>query len=307
MTRRLPLLVLLASVVLAGSGVGGTARGASSRRNTQPLGVSPHGDPAACMACHQPGDEVGGVSGPDDIVTLCRTCHPTADMHPVGMVPSEALKVPAAWPPEAGKVVCSTCHGEPAHEVGISLEHPWLRAGSRAEPRPLCFSCHDAGNYRRQSPHAPRPEDPPPEGGCSACHTSRPEDGAAPADSLLRRKPEEACSLCHEEEHHVGVDEHLGKPLTAAMKNPALPPTPEGAIACYTCHEVHAAPRIDRRAASHAAADLREQLREELSKERPELRWPGEAVAPDGDEANTLLALPVTNDALCRACHGVGG
>ena len=235
----------------------------------------PHGAPDGCPACHEPAEEGVGPARP--ATPTCLGCHPTADMHPVGVKPV-TTSIPAGWPLEDGAVTCATCHVEPAHEgVDPQLPRPWHREGPYATSLELCARCHDLGEYVRVDPH---------HGACGACHTAYPEAGASVAAAKLRTEPERLCATCHEGPVHHGVSTHLGAPAPADLPWPSWP---DGQIACFTCHDVH-----DSGAAKHVRTPLASELRA-LAGLGP---WPAAPAHPP------MLVAPV--DGLCSACHGVG-
>lgn len=276
MTRARLLALLLLVVVALVPSLGG----ASSR-----LGVSPHNKPDGCVACHDP--SVGASPGAvRPVLATCYSCHPDADMHPVGMVPRD-INVAAGWPLENGKVTCATCHAEPSCDPAREKVPPYFRDGNPAQTRDLCYRCHVRVQVERSNPHVGGSAT----GSCSACHMTPPAVGASPAASQLRTQPAAACATCHTGPIHAGVAEHVGKkppaPLAADVAA-SLPLAPDGTIACFTCHDVHApgaetgpTPGIASRiAAAHAGG------------------------APAG--GTSLLALPLRDDRLCKACHGSG-
>lgn len=259
--------------------------------------VNPHGAPDACGSCHAPAET--GVGAPLPVVATCKGCHPTADMHPVGITPKK-ITVPPSFPLENGQVVCSTCHTEPAHGgTAAELPAPWFRGGPYARVTELCTTCHAPQAFTRTNPHTPR-EGPP--GACSACHTRPPTPATPPEDAALRMRPAEVCGTCHADVQHAGIPEHMGRtvPPDLAARLPAAVPLANGQIACFSCHEVH-----DGQGAAHPASKLTmsvvQRARSHEWAEVPLTRaWPGESTE------NHLLALPLEGDALCGACHGTG-
>jgi hypothetical protein len=200
---------------------------------------NPHGASDGCGSCHASAPE--GVGPPLPVVATCRGCHPTADMHPVDLVPT-AVHVPDAFPLEGGRVVCSTCHAEPAHG-GPALPPPYHRGGPYENPRDLCWSCHERAPFERTDPHRPLVPRDPTSPTCSACHTTAPVRGAAPEQARLRLAIADTCTAtCHLPTPHAGAAEHLGEIVDASVRS-ALPEgialTGDGRIACFTCHEVH--------------------------------------------------------------------
>jgi len=131
------LLVALFAVGL------GTARAADRHIDVKPGVEDPHGQPDACLACHEKPEGDEKVGKPLPVVATCRGCHPTADMHPVNMTPTDVTPH-AGWPLDNGQVVCSTCHVEPAHdpEKYANLPKPWHRGGPYPVITDFCYQCH---------------------------------------------------------------------------------------------------------------------------------------------------------------------
>lgn len=252
------------------------------------LGTTPHSVPDACSACHEPGTPAGPTK---PIVTNCLSCHPTEDHHPVNVAPGE-IKVAAGWPLENGKMTCATCHDE--HPDDQASTDRMLRGGHPATVKEFCYRCHESTvNTTRQSPH-PTDGKPAADGSCSACHSGRPAAGATLAESRLRLEPTRVCVVCHEGEVHTGTKAHLGKQLERPIDPKVaaeFPLTADGTIACWTCHDVHNSavnpPPAPRRLADALAKAVRG----------------GKVDAP---LTTSLLALPVSDGSLCRACHGNG-
>lgn len=293
MNRLLPLLLL---------GLGLSVALASPM--DKPLGVSPHGKPDQCLACHAP-PPAGAPSGtkvgaPLPIVENCRSCHPTADMHPVHVTPSRT-KPPADFPLENGQVVCATCHTEPSHEwFNKALPPPWFRDGPYERITDLCVQCHAPTVYKRVEPHQGRTGN---MGSCAACHIGPVTPGADQAGWRLRTKPEAACVVCHEGTVHAGTAAHLGKevPAEVAAKLPPTMALVDGKIACFTCHEVH-----DGQHSGSVDAPLPQVLRS-TAQEHGWAPVPADTIWPGQDTGTALLALPLQGSELCAACHGKGG
>lgn len=245
----------------------------SSGFATARLGDSPHGEADSCGACHDlaVGPAPGAVR---PIEVTCRSCHPDADMHPVGMRPKD-IQVAEGWPLESGIVTCATCHAEPSCDPKRDRTPPFLRGGTPPRKMDFCYRCHASTALTRTSPHLPVASDGAANTTCSACHSGQPQAGAGPTESRLRLAPVDACVTCHPGPVHLGVSEHTGTAIkTPLTENAArLLPLLEGdRIACFTCHDVHNA-----------------------------------YVGPrDAEGHNTMLALPANDGSLCRACHGNG-
>ena len=251
--------------------------------------ASPHTDPTSCAACHAPGiDQAVGPARSD--TESCVACHPTADMHPTGVAPTAKTRGPASFPLQDGLVSCRTCHGQPVHEGAPKLGAHYLRPAPQGTAGGFCFSCHAAADYARSNPHLPAVQ----ERSCVVCHAVLPEKGAAPEHAGLRRAPEDTCSTCHPPAPHVGALVHLGKAVPAAA-DATLHRAKADTIACWTCHDAHGQTVL----VSHGPSELGAALRA-LSTVPAGASWPG-----NGDRG-VALALPLQDDALCRACHGDG-
>lgn len=277
---------------------------------------NPHGDPRGCAACHVmvSGEGAASVGEALPIMPTCRSCHPTADMHPVGM-PSVDVPIAEGFPLDEGLVSCWTCHVEPAHGGAEMVPPPYHRGGPYEPVTDLCYACHERTSYTRSNPHHPAAPRSPDDESCTACHRTNPDTGALPQSARLRSAAAEACDTCHVRDPHLGAGSHLGKKVEAAMLDriPAeLPLDNDGTIACWTCHDVHGPPAegaspVGRRwLGNRVFADALRTLAstEDWVEALPaEARWPGQT---GPDRADPLLALPTADGTLCEACHGDG-
>lgn len=264
--------------------------------------TNPHGAAEACASCHVSTD--GAVGAAKEVAASCYSCHPEETHHPMEMVPTE-FHPPAGWPLEQGKVVCTTCHVEPAHAGLSDAPSPYFRGGPYAVMTDFCFSCHSkSAVVSRTDPHRAASPYAAGDPTCGACHDAVPERGAAPGMAHLRLEPSRACATCHPAVPHLGVDEHVGKQVPAKVIAGLPPEMPldGSAIACWTCHDVHAghAPgavgRSDFAKALHAAAIA-----------EPWAEVPADAIYPGAlTDRLPMLARPLEKGALCSACHGEG-
>jgi len=267
--------------------------------------VNPHGDPNACGACHDPATDGSASGAVRPIVKNCRSCHPTADMHPVGVAPT-AQVIPEGWPLENGLVVCSTCHGEPAHQDFTNNQPPYHRGGPYEVLSDLCYTCHDRGGYNRSDPHHPESSRSNGDPTCAACHSGPPDAGASPENARLRYASNRVCVTCHVSSVHLGAPMHLGAVLAPdrAAKLPASMALLNGEIMCWTCHEVHDSAKEPTGHQRTVAQGLHARIlaSDWDNLEGEAVTWPG-----DGDPAHPrLLADSVTDGALCMHCHGRG-
>ena len=296
-----PLIAAAVAALLgAALALAGGSDGAAAER------INPHGSPDGCGSCHAPGASAAEPGAPLPIVATCRSCHPTADMHPVGMAPNK-VPVAAGWPLEDGKVTCATCHSEPAHGGdAAALKAPWHRGGPYESVTRFCYSCHQAENYALTSPHTPASAGDPREASCSACHTGTPPEGASLDQARLRAGADKACTgTCHTEAPHAGSDEHMGRVVEPAIASAlsASMPLLNGQIACFTCHEVHGTSAVATASGRHTLSDglhARALERDWSALATPSVIW------PLGMDSHAMLAEPASDGSLCRACHGAG-
>ncbi|MDP2310687.1 MAG: cytochrome c3 family protein [Pseudomonadota bacterium] len=279
--------LLVALVVLASPALFAAPPAPSSGGPTARLGVSPHGQPGACAACHDPtaGAAPGAVRPVD---ATCRSCHPDADMHPVGMEP-QAIAIAPGFPLEAGVMTCATCHAEPSCDRAREGIAPFLRGGNPDRKVDFCNRCHEPARLERTDPHHPgeaSADDPT----CAACHNGAPAPAAPPALARLMLSPADACVTCHPGPVHAGAAEHVGavQPALAGELAEALPLDAGNRIACWTCHDVHAHDPTAPVPPSRLTVALRR------------------AAPPPTTDHPSLLALPAADGTLCRACHGKG-
>ena len=309
---------LLIGALVAGAPADAQVRAAESGEDgTNP--DSPHARPDACAACH----DSETPSGPATLEpALCRDCHPRDRMylgcleekaHPMGQEPKTA-SIPEGWPLNGGTVTCVTCHAEPSCGADRPQDPPYHRGGPYTEEFSLCYQCHAPDTSERSNPHHPdewRVAD----RTCTACHSGLPARGAPPAQSRLRVEEAGVCETCHPVPLHLGSAAHLGKTVEALdgrLTRGLLALDAEGRMWCWTCHEVHGdGDRIQADLPPAPTNDLRElrsgyeslpgpDVLDELARVRV-IEPP-----PKGPDFQPLLALPVDDGALCRACHGEG-
>jgi hypothetical protein len=280
-----PLLALFTLLLLLAPSLG---------KASQRLGESPHDKPGACAACHEPG--VGATPGKArPIIANCLSCHPDADMHPVGMAPRD-IPVVEGWPLEDGKVTCATCHAEPSCAADRGKVAPWFRGGVPARTMDFCYRCHTPIKMQRTNPHPGSHGDK--RDGCAACHSGEPEKGAGLADARLRLVPSETCTTCHPNPVHAGAAEHVGAVQPTALTGDAkakLPLDKDDTIACWTCHDVHAA--------GPQSGPKREGIEGHIASAR---ELPKDLAPTASADQPAMLALPTDDGSLCKACHGSG-
>ncbi len=260
------------------------------------LGVSPHLSADGCPACHDAtsGPAPGAVK---PIEAACKVCHPDADMHPIGMAPV-AVKVPSTFPLENGKVSCATCHSNPSCDHKRPTAAPFLTGGVPEKKVEFCYRCHASTSKARTSPHEP-PEKGKADGTCAVCHSAIPPEGSTVANASLRLAPKQACTTCHPDAVHAGAREHVGSKIDHPLSPEAakaLPLGPDGDINCWTCHDVHTFGRSKPTKPSALAQSIQR------------LRTTGLTVPEKKADKvdDPMMALPVNDGTLCRACHGDG-
>ena len=204
----------------------------------------------------------GREQGPS-LVSLLRY-GPGVTNHPVNVVPTPGLLVPADWPlSPAGAITCLTCHSSlpsPGGSDGSSLRG---FDDGPARPREFCARCHDGGGERSAaSMHwlAVGVAHVPPEANrvryagvtdvesrrCLACH-----DGVSASErsstTPFNRGPGSRGDK--RRNHPIGVAyPDYPTPGASVRLRPAasLPPTvrlPERRVSCVSCHDLYSATR----------------------------------------------------------------
>lgn len=182
--------------------------------------------------------------------------------HPVGVVPSSAIAVPADWPLDAkGAISCLTCHTE--IRTDRTHEKPKLRdcGPQTIEPPQFCAKCHGgitdgtAGAAHRLALGAahllPGPSESPMGGGqldeqtrrCLSCH-----DGVSAPESA-NNTPWNGSRGYYSDtrsNHPIGVRyDDPSRPKNLSRLRPAglLPrevALPDGKVGCVSCHNLYA-------------------------------------------------------------------
>lgn len=207
----------------------------------------------ACAASRA-GDEAGHPAAP-------WSAGPGDINHPVGVVPSAAVRIPEDWPLDSGgAITCRTCHLEfPSRERGASLRGGYadpigahddedLAAGS------FCQSCHESASPgSRAGAHWMAME---------GAHIRVGRDAAAKSaaylDEISRR-----CLECHDgvsagdapgmrnaswsdaDDHPVGMPYASDKDTTSdvglrsVMSLPKAVRLPGGQVSCVSCHNLY--------------------------------------------------------------------
>jgi hypothetical protein len=273
---------------------------------------SPHGDPSACAACHEPAaagaapDEMSFRTGGAD--GACRVCH-SEDPHDVGLVP-HAGQVPPEIPLAGGRLACFSCHDEPACSGGGpgAADPRFLRGGPYAGVGELCARCHPATAEERFDPHAAMASAPAERQVCEHCHEVAPDPDARTAD--IRVTGKNVCLGCHAKTRHAGLEAHLGLMPAATVEAATaagLPFADGGEAVCLTCHDPHppgATAAADERAGRVGKPVLPRRWREDvllpaLAERGPPSGGPLEPVVAEP----ALLRLPLARGELCAVCH----
>jgi len=292
--RAVQMLLVAAGLVVAGT-IGATAG--------EYEGENPHGAKDQCTACHEPAARGRSAGAVLPVVDTCRSCHPTADMHPVDLRPRD-VHVPEQFPLEDGRMVCSTCHQEPAHrhvpelaDQTPKLDEPWHRGGPYSTTLEFCNTCHDPTTYVRENPHHGMNPPDPTDDSCTTCHTTAPETGASVEEAKLRLSPPAVCASCHGPTPHAGAAEHFGQEVPEGVDLPSH----EGRIVCFTCHDVHG---------GGEAGNVHSKLADSLTQAALDGDWNvlRQGVTLPGAERPrpSMLAAPLEGGKLCRLCHGEG-
>lgn len=217
----------------------------------------PHGNRAACRACH-PRDLPAGspaVFQESDPTKRCVGCHPEdhTKIHPVGVAPSEKtypmsfLQYPLN--PD-GTIGCSTCHDHPCDPTKPPTGPSFLRGGPYITFTDFCYRCHPKAGKGGLNPHDQvDSKGNVVSGTCTFCHKTAPSgDAYDPSELLYLRSPIELCTRCHDQgphptaNHLVEVPEEMVRRLETYQKRHKvlLPLDDAGRIVCTTCHNPHA-------------------------------------------------------------------
>ncbi len=195
-----------------------------------------------CIKCHakKPSSRKDAQLIPKKrgVVTICLSCHPDFNLHPVEVDPRKAkvsVKVPADLPlgksgQNKGKIICTTCHDihYPTSEFKL------LRVSDSSSGfAKLCRKCHGE-NLRRSSPHEMTEET------CGYCHANDPKKEIGKATRLRLDK---RCTMCHgfmsKEEHFKKVGRfNTEAEMLKALKKYDIK-TYSGALICISCHDPH--------------------------------------------------------------------
>ncbi|MCP4250995.1 MAG: hypothetical protein GY778_28490 [bacterium] len=206
---------------------------------------------------------IAGAAWPDSRRSLADKLRygPGVTNHPVHVVPSAAIDVPADWPLEAeGTIGCLTCHTQ-LPPFG-SVEQPFLRGSADGLPgRAFCATCHTSDSTRSaQSQHWTA---------MSSAHTRNRTETNRGHSGMLDAESRQ-CMACHDgvgasdaknstpwnrgpghlgdrkRNHPVGVDypshgnRKSSTPLRPATMLPEEVRLPGGQVSCVSCHDLYA-------------------------------------------------------------------
>jgi predicted CXXCH cytochrome family protein len=215
---------------------------------------------AVCITAGLPALLAAGGTGAREQDAMRRLRYgPGVTNHPVGVVPSEAVRIPADWPLSAdGGISCLTCHRELPALDGTT--RPVLRGAGDAGGSGVdfCASCHAASADRsaagahwmavRVAHVQAEARSSASDAGwldaesrrCLSCHdginageSTNPTASSMRTFSDLRRN------------HPVGVTYGGqragpgGTPLRSAHRLPARVRLPEGKVSCVSCHDLY--------------------------------------------------------------------
>jgi predicted CXXCH cytochrome family protein len=225
--------------------------------------LDPHWNNYLCKSCHREPPVKGHapLREEGDKVNLCNRCHHSGyarpDIHPVGVIPSQHIRIPENLPLQDGKLSCETCHdsllqmGTRSPE-GAGPANPNFLRSVKGPRDAFCFLCHIEETYKRLNPHNQLNEQGKiVEATCLFCHSSIPDVSFIGPEkvSFIVQDPNEYCIGCHPgftRKHPAGVD-HLIEPSkkimeaiqTSVQRIGVELPLFKGKIFCATCHNPH--------------------------------------------------------------------
>jgi len=193
---------------------------------------NPHGDPAACSACHSSASgRRSNLRFDGNVSRLCRSCHDGLhagrEGHPVDVAPSAmtASRIPGEFPLHNGMLTCSTCH-DIARQCKVSRpaagpQRDFLRGAELPRPWEFCFHCHPKEENGPFNAHDQLAAGKPKTEACIWCHTGVPDVNARSqenASHALRSKSHGVCNNCHAvAKGHPNDGPHLGATPSADM------------------------------------------------------------------------------------------
>lgn len=225
--------------------------------------VNPHWNDLLCLSCHS--EKMNEKEHPlregGDINKICNRCHHSGyartEIHPVGILPSQHIRIPADMPMQEDKLTCLTCHdakkqmGRPPQR-GAQKRNPFFLRKKKASRHSYCFHCHVEETYKRLNPHIQQDERGEIlKGSCLFCHASLPDVRFIGPEKVtfIVQDPNEYCIGCHHgltKNHPAGVmhliepsDKIMGAIRTSVQRIGVELPLYKGKIVCATCHNPH--------------------------------------------------------------------
>lgn len=215
----------------------------------------------ALLAC-----PLGSLAGGKGGLSGSRWLGPGVTNHPVNVVPSSEIEVPADWPVDSGgAITCETCHWR---IPSGNSRTPYLRGADEADPRVgaggFCTNCHRSGSTRSaRSMHwmavgvahvQPRESLSQASTGvldresrrCLGCHdgvTAAESRNPTPSNPRFRRAGDRGRN------HPVGMRYRRGR---RRGRNARLRPSstlprhmrlPNGRVGCVSCHDLYSTER----------------------------------------------------------------
>ena len=225
--------------------------------------IDPHWNNYHCLSCHvrEPVKSDAPLQENGDINALCNRCHSSeyarSDIHPVGIKPSQLIRVPAGMPLQDGILTCATCHdsfmqvGGVEHHNKAEINIFFLRGNVKSRT-PFCFLCHLEETYKRLNPHEQLDDQGEVrEETCLFCHATIPDIHYLGPEkvSFIVQDPDAYCIGCHHgfaKNHPAGIN-HMTVPSDKIMAalNTSIQrigvelPLYKGRIVCATCHNPH--------------------------------------------------------------------
>lgn len=243
--------------------------------------INPHWKNVMCISCHEGEPEKGRARLKEggDVIRLCFRCHAfkysRSDIHPVNVMPSRLIAIPADMPLRNGRITCETCHDSSLQEGGeqansVRKTNPKFLRGGFVSRNEFCSRCHARRLIGLLNPHdhvdsrgkKDRIK-------CLFCHSSLPE--GMPGWMVRRQFDDETvnqlCLLCHPDRYQEShpMAPHFLSPSRAVSA--ALETSEErigitfslfnDRVVCITCHNPHQDGVIENPKPAGEAAPLR--------------------------------------------------
>ncbi|MBU0945773.1 MAG: hypothetical protein KJ804_02110 [Proteobacteria bacterium] len=225
--------------------------------------IDPHWSDLHCWSCHEekPTKDDSALRHKGDSNALCNRCHASeyarSDIHPVGLKPSQHIRIPKYMPLEDGLLTCTTCHDSRLQagcvkKVRRAKTNVLFLRGKLKSRTSFCFLCHIEESYKLLNPHEQVNEQGEiQEITCLFCHSSIPDVQVLGPGKVgfVVQNPDAYCIGCHHgfvRKHPAGID-HLRVPspkILATLKTSIQRigvelPLYKGKVVCATCHNPH--------------------------------------------------------------------